>query len=155
MPITPLHFGLLPVINRPSRPKISEAAFVLANIVTDIPVVLHVLGQEFPGFGGSQVFTTLHGTLSHTFLGALVFGLIVGALGCRSRKWWLGSFLGTLTHVILDMIVHSDVHPFAPISAANPFYVDGAYDVLSLILLVGLTVWVLNCIDSFKRRAAP
>jgi membrane-bound metal-dependent hydrolase YbcI (DUF457 family) len=32
----------------------------------------------------------------------------------------LGAFIGTFSHVALDSVMHQDIRPFAPFSAANP-----------------------------------
>jgi membrane-bound metal-dependent hydrolase YbcI (DUF457 family) len=69
----------------------------------------------------------------------------------------MGGLLGAVTHVLLDMVVHSDVAPFCPWSQSNPFYVDGAHGVLSIALTIGLVVWVLDRWDArnaLKRERA-
>jgi hypothetical protein len=33
----------------------------------------------------------------------------------------VGSAVGAYSHVVLDAMVHADVRPYAPFSAANPF----------------------------------
>jgi membrane-bound metal-dependent hydrolase YbcI (DUF457 family) len=38
------------------------------------------------------------------------------------RTVFLSAFIGTYSHVFLDSIMHSDVQPFAPLSATNPFF---------------------------------
>lgn len=157
MPITPLHFGLIPLLNRVTRRRMSEGAFILANIITDIPVVLNVYGEAIQDLGGPSTTGALHDTLTHNFAGALLLGLALGLLGFKSSRWWLGCVLGTLTHVGLDMFVHSDVHPFAPWSSLNPFYFDGAHGLLSVALSVGVAFWILECSDRLKaaRLWAP
>lgn len=150
MPITPLHFGLIPLLNRVTRKRMSEAAFVLANVLTDVPVVINVLMQEKHEMGGPVLLGTLHGVFTHNFTGALAMGLVLGLLGFRSARWWLGCLLGTMTHVGLDMFVHSDVQPFMPWISGNPFYIDGAHAVFSIVLLVGCSMWVLESWDRMK-----
>jgi membrane-bound metal-dependent hydrolase YbcI (DUF457 family) len=148
MPITPLHFGLLPVLNRIIKVKPSAWAFVLPNVLTDIPVVLRVQAQMVADLGGPPLIGTLHSGLEHTLAGSVVLGLCVGVLGFKSARWWLGGLLGAVTHVLLDMVVHHDVAPFGPWSKSNPFYIDGAHGVLSIVLLIGLVVWVLELWDA-------
>ncbi len=160
MPITPLHFGLIPLLNRVTRRRMSEGAFVLANVVADIPVVLQIYMDEARELGAPESvypFHTLHDNFSHHVGGALALGLFLGLLGFKSSRWWLGCLLGTLTHVGLDMFVHHDLQPFAPWYLGNPFYFDGAYMVLSAILMVGTTIWLLQSLDRLKadRLKAP
>lgn len=149
MPITPLHFGVIPLLNRVTRRRMSEGAFVLANIVADIPVVLTVIMEEKHQMGGPAV-GALHAVFTHNFTGALATALVLGLLGFKSARWWLGCVLGTLTHVGLDMFVHHDVQPFMPWIAGNPFYMDGAHGALSIVLTLGLAWWFLECWD--RRR---
>ncbi len=151
MPITPLHFGLLPVIHRVIPAKVSTAAFVLANIVIDIPVVMHLYMDQVHEMGGPAVAGSLHSESPHTFLGALVLGILLALIHPRTRAWWLGSILGTLSHVALDMFVHADVAPFAPLTQWNPFYFESAHAILSVVLTVGLAWFVVECWD--RRRA--
>lgn len=143
MPITPLHFGVIPVINRGLTTKLSAPAFILANVLADLPVVLHLYASKVEQIGGPVVTGTLHETFTHTFLGALVLGVILGLFKFKSKAWWLGCLIGTVSHVTLDMFVHSDVYPFAPLTQWNPFYFDAAHAWLSVLLLTGLVYWVL------------
>lgn len=99
-------------------------------------ILYFVFGLEVPA---------LHPPTSHSFLAALVLASIVAVLGFRSRKWVLGAFYGGLTHVVLDMLVHSEMQPLYPIHW-NPFYV-GAMQPLSL-LLVPLLIWfIVQCVS--------
>lgn len=154
MPITPLHFGCLPLLNRVLRPRVSAAAFVLANLATDMAVVLQLYAPAIGALVMPTTPGTLHGNWPHTFAGALLLGSLVGALRFRSGRWWLGSLLGTLTHVALDMLVHHDMAPFAPLSADNPFYRDWAYHSVSLLLLIGLVLWILDALDAHRKKTA-
>jgi len=99
-------------------------------------------------FGGSQVLmdieplvrmirhdSVVHGT-SHTILGALVIGAIAGTAGRpitefalrilhiphRTLTWtvsFISSFVGTYSHILLDAVMHKDMHPLWPLSARN------------------------------------
>ncbi len=55
---------------------------------------------------------------------------------------------GIVSQLLLDMVSHTDVAPFGPWSQSNPFYVDGAHGVLSIVLLIGLAWWVLDWWDA-------
>jgi LexA-binding, inner membrane-associated putative hydrolase len=151
MPITPLHFGLLPVVHKLTKRKVSDVAFVVANVVADIPVMMNVMGIETARMGGPEYLSTLHETASHTFSGALVIGLVLGVMGLKKPGWMLGCLLGSLTHVALDMFVHSDVSPFAPLTNWNPFYFEYGHAVLSVLLTAGLAALALQYWD--RRKA--
>jgi len=77
----------------------------------------------------------LHGP-SHTIIGALVIGTIAMLIGKpisefairlfspskASISWkasWAGAFTGTLSHIVLDSFMHSDMRPLSPFSDAN------------------------------------
>ncbi len=157
MPITPLHFGLVPLLNRVTPRRMHEGAFVLANVVADIPVVLQIYADRVREWGGpfsEYPFHALHDTASHRFGGALLLGLALGLLGFKSLRWWLGCLLGALTHVGLDMFVHHDMQPFAPWYLGNPFYFDGAHALLSLVLTGGVAWWLLELLDR-HRQSVP
>lgn len=94
---------------------------------------------------GSDV---LHGP-THTILGALIIAVLVMLIAPRVgnfllTRWnkeviyyklpWLvnsdsvsktavimGAFFGTLSHVLIDSLMHHDIRPLSPFSQANPF----------------------------------
>lgn len=150
MPITPLHAGILAPVNHWFPGKVSVLAFIIANLLADLPVVLHLYSSKVSDMGGSVTLGTLHDTFTHTFLGALVVGLVLSLFRFKNKAWWLGSMLGTVSHVALDMFVHSDVYPFAPFSNWNPFYFDSAHAMVSVVLMLGLAYWLLQVNDQQK-----
>lgn len=150
MPITPLHFGLIPAINRTLKTKISTAGFMLANLVIDIPVVTYFYMQHVASMGGPAVTNTPHDVYGHTFLTALGIGGVLSLFNYKNNSWWLGCVLGALSHVALDMFVHSDVQPFAPLTSWNPFYFEQAHAILSVGLTLGLALLVLDSRDRKK-----
>lgn len=152
MPITPLHLGLIPVINRIAKTEVSTKAFIIANILTDIPVLMYFYMAQVQEMGGPAVVGTPHSVVTHTFIGALVLGVLLSLFSIRSKAWWLGCLTGTLTHVLLDMFVHPDVAPFSPLTQWNPFYLESAHAVLTVILTVGVSWLAVEWVD--RRRAA-
>lgn len=133
MPFTPLHFGPGLLIKGLIPNQFSFSAFVLANVAMDVEPLYHLW------HGDAQ----LHGA-SHTVLGAALIGAGVAMVGPallrRAGLWyarlhavagqpfritrlqaWLGALLGTGSHVMLDAVMHRDVQPFMPLTAANPF----------------------------------
>ncbi|WP_208640097.1 metal-dependent hydrolase [Massilia violaceinigra] len=103
---------------------------------------------SFMVFGGAQVLIDieplvgliqgadiLHGP-THTLAGALAIGAVAALTGKpvsefvlrllkipHQRISWLasctGAFLGTLSHIVLDAIMHSDMRPWRPLSSSN------------------------------------
>lgn len=135
MPITLLHFGLLAPINHFAPKKVSNVSFILVNIWLDGNSILYAL-FGLPGIA--------HGT-EHSFLGAAWLSGIVALCGFKSRKWILGAWLGGVTHVLLDMLVHAEMQPLLPIKG-NLFYMDWMQP-LSWVLLP-MTVWfIAQCVS--------
>ncbi len=110
----------------------SLMVFGWAQIIMDIqPLVVLITGDGH-----------LHG-FSHTYLGAFLlaiisalsgkylseFGLIILRVAKRSNPikitWWIAfisAYIGTISHVALDSIMHVDVEPFYPWFKNNPFF---------------------------------
>ncbi len=108
-PITPMHFGLIPLLNRVTRRRMNEGGFVLANVASDIPVVLQIYTDKVREFGAPQSaypFHALHNNFSQHFGGALLLGLALGLLGFKSPRWWLGCMLGTHDTCCLRRLEH-------------------------------------------------
>lgn len=136
MPFTPLHMGPGLAIKAIAGRRFSVLTFGIAQVAMDIePLVGLVRGSS-----------VLHGP-THTYLAAFVIAIVVATVSppiCRPilRRWnrellfhrlgWLvepesfaplpviaGAFVGTISHIILDSIMHSDISPLAPWSDAN------------------------------------
>ena len=148
-----------PGLNR----NFSVITFGLAQIAMDIE----------PGIGMLTDAEVLHGP-THTILGASVIAYLVMLIAPRIcnyllRKWnkevtyhklpWLvqsettsksavtvGAFFGTLSHVVLDSLMHHDIHPLSPFSQVNPLMGqishDGVYQLCALAGVVGAVAWV-------------
>lgn len=144
MPFTPFHFGPGVVIHAIAPKRISFLAFCVANILIDIEPLYFILTQQYP----------LHRFL-HTYIGAaLIVGatvaLFIGARWFAAYLWlpdWLrwkelgllsvavGAALGSVSHILLDSLMHRDITPFAPFSDINP-----------LLHSVSLTALHLACV---------
>lgn len=138
MPITPLHFGLLAPLNHWYPNRVSNGAFILANILMDLEAILHWL---------AKMPLPEHGWMTHSFGGACGVATITVLLGTSTRDqiaprnaWVIGAFLGAFSHVILDMLVHPEMLPLYPIEG-NPFYM-GWMEPLSWIAAPFL-VWLI------------
>jgi membrane-bound metal-dependent hydrolase YbcI (DUF457 family) len=127
VPITPFHFGPGALLHAAAPRRVSFMAFVAANCIIDVESIYNVLRGNFP----------IHRFL-HTFVGATLVVAITVALFAGARRQaalpdlfaWrqlsfaavlVGAALGSYTHIVLDGIMHADMRPFAPWSAANPF----------------------------------
>ena len=112
--------------------------------------------------------------VAHYWGGALVIALLVilvapGICNFLLRLWnkevmhhklpWLqeslpvskvavivGALIGTLSHILLDSLMHHDIRPFSPISDANPFLElmthDGVYQLCAILGVLGAIAWL-------------
>lgn len=151
MPITPLHFGLIPVLDKATKGKMSHTAFVVTNIVIDLFVILNVIQNDLNEKHGSSQRWGLHDGPDHAILGALIIGLIVWLVCKRNMAWFLGCTIGGVSHVLLDSLVHLDVSPFSPWYQGNPFYLD-LMGPLSIALTIGCAWWILSAVDRLRKR---
>ena len=129
MPITPFHFGPGAAFHALAPGKISFIAFCAANVLIDVEPLYYMLTAQYPLH---RFFHTVPGAL---LIAALTIGFLCIALklGKRLRLpnvfTWRelslsamtgGAMLGTLSHVVFDSVMHSDMHPLFPFSEANP-----------------------------------
>ncbi|MEN6587216.1 MAG: DUF4184 family protein [Sulfuricella sp.] len=175
MPFTPLHMGPGLAIKALAGRRFSVLAFGIAQVAMDIEPLIGMVR-------GSSV---LHGP-THTYLAALVIAAVVAIVSpliCRPilRRWnrelsfhrldWLveveaesftpvaviaGAFAGTISHVMLDSIMHFDITPQAPWSSANALLglisIDALYRFCILSGLLGIGGWLYSAWR--KRRVA-
>ena len=136
---------------------------------------------SFMVFGGAQVlmdiepligilagWDVLHG-YTHTILGALLIGTIAGFIGkpvssfvLNWRKiphhpftWlasFLGAYLGTFSHVLLDALMHSDMSPWWPIASGSWLPGIISANALHLSCVVAGMTGAVFCITHFKKR---
>ncbi|RDZ29128.1 hypothetical protein [Lysobacter silvisoli] len=141
MPFTPIHLGPGLAFKAIGGRHFSFMVFGGAQVLMDIEPLVGIL----------RGWPVLHG-YTHTVLGALLIGLLAGAIGRpiseTCLRWlrlphapftWPASFagglIGTYSHVLLDAIMHSDMHPAWPLSAANPLLRWISVDELHLLCL--------------------
>ncbi|MBO9489882.1 hypothetical protein J7384_05860 [Endozoicomonas sp. G2_1] len=132
MPFTPIHMGPGILIKAILGTSFSLMVFGWTQIVMDLqPLIVLITGEGH-----------LHG-FTHTYIGALLiaafsalsgkylseFGLTVLGIFDDSKtiviSWkvaLISALLGSVSHVFLDSIMHSDVEPFFPVSLDNPFW---------------------------------
>jgi membrane-bound metal-dependent hydrolase YbcI (DUF457 family) len=131
MPFTPIHMGPGILLKSILQGSFSLMVFGWTQIVMDLqPLIVMISGEGH-----------LHG-FTHTYLGALIiavisalsgkylsqFGLVLIGVSPEKPikiKWWvafLSALIGSLSHVYLDSIMHSDVQPFYPVLMTNPTF---------------------------------
>ena len=129
MPVTPFHFGPGLLLHAVAPRRVSFLAFCATNVLIDVESLVNLLRGNDP----------VH-AFFHTYVGATLAAAGASALGwtaVRSGRriglpnlfGWLdlalpaivaGALLGAWSHVALDSVMHSDIRPWAPFSAANP-----------------------------------
>ena len=150
-----------PALNR----RFSVITFGIAQVAMDIE----------PGIRMAAGTDVLHGP-THTILGALVMAFLVmliapSIFSALLTKWnkevvyyqqmWLvlagppsktaitmGACFGTLSHVVLDSLMHHDIHPLSPFSQTNPFMGliahDGVYQACTIAGVLGIVAWFVS-----------
>jgi hypothetical protein len=137
MPFTPFHLGPGAAIKAAIPARFSFTVFCYAQVVTDLEPAYYMLRGQYP----------VH-RLFHTYLGAALVGAFCALTGrplCEYflRFWpspllsplnrffpgpatipwgvaFFTAFIGTLSHVFLDSVMHPDVTPLRPFTTANP-----------------------------------
>ena len=126
MPFTPFHLGPGAVFKAIGGRHFSFMVFGGAQVMMDIEPLVGIIR-------GSVV---LHG-VTHTLGGAAAIGTVAGLIGRQISalvlQWlriphhpftwtasFLGAYVGTFSHVLLDGLMHPDMHPWWPFSPANP-----------------------------------
>lgn len=148
MPFTPYHFGPGLLIKAAAPRWFSLSAYVAAQVAIDVESGFYLFTGQPP----------YHRT-AHTFVVGAVVGAVAGiAIGAAARRFAgrlppdippgavrdlqtipavAGGVIGGLSHVLLDGVMHADIHPFRPFSDLNP-----------LLRLVDLTTLHLICLLS-------
>ena len=162
MPFTPFHFGPGAVLKAAIPRHFSFSVFCFAQVATDIEVLAYMAR------GTDQ----LHGYF-HTYVGAAgigLFSVVVGRPVCRRfLRWWSsqpqvplkeyyggsaeisftqavgGAFIGSLSHVFLDSIMHRDIRPFLPFNNSNSIFGVIGPGALHLVCFLLAVVGTLIC----------
>jgi hypothetical protein len=136
MPFTPFHMGPALLLKPFLGPRFSVLVFGVSQVAIDLEPLVRILRRD----------ETLHGW-THTLSGALGVGAAAALVARPLANWWLrylrreiddpaltasvatdvtpavafaSAWIGTGSHFLLDGIMHADMSPFAPLSAANP-----------------------------------
>ena len=131
MPFTPFHFGPGAAVHAVAPRHVSFLAFCAANVLIDVETLYFLVTHQYPWH-----------RFFHTFIGASLVAAATVLLFLAARRaapalklpnlfaWQelsalsvaLGAALGVYSHVVLDSMMHADVRPFAPFSAASPLF---------------------------------
>jgi hypothetical protein len=163
LPITPFHFGPGALVKVIAPKHFSWSIFALSNVLIDLePVTLFLL-----------IGDPAHPWL-HTLPGAIAVAAFTATLGRKpceialcwwngrlssgwQTRWiaveprisrstaWISALIGTLSHLALDSIMHTDVEALWPIIAGNQIQGIISLDVLHgfcvATALMALLVW--------------
>lgn len=169
MPFTPFHFGPGALIKAAAPRDFSFSVFVFSQVLIDVePLAFWV-------FTGVPVHPYLHTVVGATLVAALsywpgrricermlalwnrqmspaqarwlAFGPTIDA---RAAFW--GAVIGAYSHVALDGIMHSDLHPFAPWAQAQPWLRAITIDQLHLLCVATGLIGVAALIGMRVRR---
>lgn len=161
MPITPLHMGPALLGKAALDNRISLIAFGFSQLLIDIEPLIGLI-LHWP---------RLHG-VTHTLPLALGLGLLSALLARLLSPWLLarwnremaslgwrcwqapaatwsslltGGLLGGVSHLLLDALMHGDMTPLWPCSAANPLYELMTYEQVEWLCLgsgvLGCVIW--------------
>lgn len=163
MPFTPFHMGAAMSVKPFADNRFSVVAFGLAQILMDIEPGIRMLRDD----------DVLHGP-THTFVGATLIAAVtalcagwlcravvglwnrevhhyrLGWLACPSqpskRVLWGTALFATYSHILLDSLMHHDLHPFAPLTPLNPLLNLVAHDTVYLVCgaasVIGALGWL-------------
>ena len=126
-------FGTMPMTARLSPAEALEAVVPQSDVPAQGGVVASGHDIDIPAAGRQQRAgwgAMIGATLVALFCaptGKFLCEWVLGTLPLTPRgpvrvSWgvaWLSAFLGSYSHVLIDSIVHADVHPLAPVTSAN------------------------------------
>ncbi|PUA96119.1 hypothetical protein C8C99_0925 [Acidovorax sp. 107] len=158
MPFTPIHLGPGLAFKAFGGRHFSFMVFGGSQVLMDIEPLIGILQNK----------TILHG-YTHTLLGALVIGTIGGIVGRPTSSYLLrllaiphppftwaasfvGAYIGTLSHVLLDSIMHFDMSPWWPIVSGNQLQTVLSIDQLHIACLIAGIVGGIVVAVRIKNR---
>lgn len=145
MPITPFHFGPGAALHALAPRHVSFLSFSAANVLIDLESLFNLVNQRHP------VHAFFHTYIGATLVIAAVIVLFLSARWIAGRyrlpdllRWRAlslvqisaGAALGAYSHVILDSVMHGDIKPLAPFTAANVLLGVVSLNVLHIACLV-------------------
>ena len=129
MPFTPIHMGIAVPVKAVSEKKFNLMIFGWAQIVMDLQPLIVILTHHGQTHG-----------ITHTLIGAVVLGLVSAVSGkyllelaAKIVHWrnvgngvlswkvvFISAYFGTLSHVLLDVLIYPDVELLWPFVEGNP-----------------------------------
>jgi len=161
MPFTPFHLGPGAAFKAIGGRHFSFMVFGGSQVLMDIEPLIGILTNK----------PILHGP-THTLLGALIIGTISGAIGkpisALVLRWlsiphypltwsasFVGAYVGTFSHILLDAFMHSDMLPWWPLGTSNQLL--GQIDIRQLhvvCMFAGLAGAIVVAIRFWSRGRA-
>ena len=159
MPFTPIHMGIAVPVKVVSEKKFNLMIFGWAQIVMDLQPLIVILTHRGQTHG-----------ITHTLIGAVVLGLVAAVsgkymleiaakiVGWRNLEngvlsWkivFISAYFGTLSHVLLDVLIYPDVELLWPFIEGNPLTFGFlSLEVIGFCLVCGLVggiVWLVRVI---------
>jgi hypothetical protein len=166
MPVTPFHLGpVLPI--KAMWPRwFSLGVFTAVQVVIDVEPVLRMSTGTYPLHGpfhtvlgsllvalavippAKYALTALYGAVRahQARAGSLPPWLLTDLTPVSWPSAVIGGFVGAVSHVLLDALIHWDVTPFAPWSRMNPLLIPRSFVwvhvLCGVIGLSGLLWWL-------------
>lgn len=160
MPITPFHMGPGLLAKVVGGRHLSLMVFGFSQVAIDLEVAVRMVRQD----------DVLHG-FAHTWIGATLVALVSAIAGPPCCLWlarlvrrmrhlptfhkipwpdditrpaaFVGAFVGTYSHIVLDGIMHLDMHALAPFSQHQPLLGLVSATTLHLVCVAcGLVGWL-------------
>jgi hypothetical protein len=154
MPFTPFHLGPGALFKAAGERHFSFMIFGGSQVLMDVEPLVRMINRD----------AVVHGQ-SHTVAGAFAIGLVSAVLGrpvtevvlrlARAQNptltWrvaFLSAFIGTYSHILLDAIMHKDMHPLWPFASGNPMLgsisVGMVYVLCVVAGLIGITIMLMR-----------
>jgi hypothetical protein len=174
VPFTPFHMGPAVLLKSVTGRRFSLLVFGASQVAIDIEPLVHILRGD----------PELHG-FTHTLAGAVLVGAAAALAGRPLGNWFLrllrrdneepwakplvatditwavallSAWIGTGSHLLLDGMMHGDMRPFAPLTAANPILGAMSLDALHVFCIVtgvaGVVIFAATAAWSARRTRA-
>lgn len=128
MPITPFHFGPGAAIHAIVPRYVSFLAFCAVNVLIDVETLYYMLTRQYPWH---RFFHTYLGATIAVVATVVLFAALLKLASVRlppnllgwkqltMRPVVIGAAVGGYSHIVLDSLMHPDIHPLSPFSPAN------------------------------------
>lgn len=128
MPVTPFHFGPGAAVHSIAPRHVSFLAFCAANVLIDVETLYYMLTRQYPWhrffhtYLGATIAVVATVVLFAALLKLASVRLLPNLLGWKQltmRPVVLGAAVGGYSHIVLDSLMHPDIHPLSPFSTTN------------------------------------